>query len=43
MLTIVIDIIHVIEYIWKAAHVFYKEGDPQCGRFVSLDVQVFFT
>jgi hypothetical protein len=35
MLTIVIDIIHVIEYIWKAAHVFYKEGDPQCGRFVS--------
>jgi hypothetical protein len=34
-LIIIIDIIHVIEYIWKAAHSFYNTGDPQCGKFVS--------
>jgi hypothetical protein len=34
-LIIIIDIIHVIEYLWKASHVFYKEGDPLCEKFVS--------
>jgi hypothetical protein len=27
--TIVLDIIHVAEYIWKAAHVFHREGSPE--------------
>ena len=26
--TVVIDIIHVAEYVWKAAHVFHREGSP---------------
>ncbi len=34
-LTIIIDFIHVLEYLWKASHVFYKEGDPLCEQFVS--------
>jgi len=34
-LIVIIDIIHVIEYLWKAAHCFYKEGDPLCEQFVS--------
>ena len=24
--TIVLDIVHVIEYLWKAAHQFFEEG-----------------
>ena len=34
-LTIIIDFIHVLEYLWKASHAFYKEGDPMCEQFVS--------
>ena len=34
-LIIIIDFIHVLEYLWKASRVFYKEGDPLCERFVS--------
>ncbi len=40
--TVVLDIIHVVGYIWKAAHVFHREGSPelshwawtQCGAFL---------
>lgn len=28
-LTVVLDIIHVAEYVWKAAHVFHREGSPE--------------
>jgi len=34
-LIIIIDFIHVLEYLWKASHVFYKQGDPRCEQFVS--------
>ena len=34
-LTIIIDFIHVLEYLWKASHVFYKKGDPLCEKFVT--------
>ena len=34
-LTIVLDIIHVIEYLWKAAHVFFAEGDPAAEEWVT--------
>ena len=27
--TVVLDIIHVAEYVWKAAHVFHPEGSPE--------------
>ena len=27
--TVVLDIIHVVEYVWKAAHVFHSEGSPE--------------
>lgn len=32
--TIIIDIIHVLEYIWKAAWCFYKEGDKEAQVWV---------
>ena len=27
--TVILDIIHVVEYVWKAAHVFHEEGSPE--------------
>ena len=33
-LTIVLDVIHVLEYLWKAAWAFHKEGDPAAERWV---------
>ena len=27
--TVILDIIHVVEYVWKAAHVFHDEGSPE--------------
>jgi len=32
--TIVIDFVHVIEYLWKAAWSFHKEGDPAAETWV---------
>ncbi len=32
--TIVIDFIHVLEYLWKAAWCFYREGDPRAEAWV---------
>jgi hypothetical protein len=34
-LTVIIDIIHVLEYLWKASHALYKQGDPRGEQFVS--------
>ena len=34
-LTIVLDIIHVIEYLWKAAHVLFAEDDPEAEAWVT--------
>ncbi len=33
-LPILIDFIHVLEYLWKAAWSFYEEGDPQAEAWV---------
>lgn len=33
-LTVVVDIIHVLEYLWKAAWAFHKEGDEAAQRWV---------
>ena len=27
--TVILDIIHVVEYVWKAAHVFHREASPE--------------
>ena len=32
--TVILDIIHVVEYVWKAAHVFYREGSPELECWV---------
>lgn len=34
-LTIILDLIHVLEYLWKAAWVLHAEGDPQAEAWVS--------
>ena len=31
--TVVLDIIHVVEYVWKAAHVFHREGSPELAHW----------
>ena len=31
---IVVDFIHVLEYVWKAAWCFFAEGDPAAERWV---------
>lgn len=33
-LTIVLDVIHVLEYLWKAAYVFHQEGTPETEAWV---------
>ena len=37
--TVVLDIIHVVEYVWKAAHVFHREGSPELEYWVWTRVQ----
>ncbi len=34
-LTIILDLIHVLEYLWRAARAFYKEGDNRAEAWVS--------
>jgi hypothetical protein len=34
-ITIVLDLIHVIEYLWKAAYVFHPEGSPDAEAWVT--------
>jgi hypothetical protein len=34
-LTVVLDLIHVLEYLWKAAWVLHREGDPAAEAWVS--------
>jgi len=33
-ITIILDLIHVIEYLWEAAHVFFEESNPLCEEWV---------
>lgn len=33
-ITIVLDFIHALEYLWKAAHVFFDEGTPEIETWV---------
>jgi hypothetical protein len=36
---IVLDIVHVIEYLWKAAHQFFEEGSWECEKWVESKLQ----
>lgn len=38
-LTIILDLIHVLEYLWKAAWVLHREGDPQAEGWVSQHLE----
>ena len=31
---LILDIIHVVEYIWTIAHIKYKEGSDECKQYV---------
>ena len=37
--TVILDIIHVVEYVWKAAHVFHREGSPELAHWAWTRVQ----
>ena len=37
-LTIIVDIIHVIEYLWDAGRVFYPQGGPELEKWVEQRV-----
>ena len=37
--TVILDIIHVVEYVWKAAHVFHCEGSPDAAHWAWTRVQ----
>ena len=30
--SVILDIIHVVEYVWKAGHVFHREGSPELAH-----------
>lgn len=32
--TIILDFVHVLEYLWKAAHAFHGKGNPACETWV---------
>lgn len=34
-LIIILDFIHVLEYLWKASRAFYAETSPECEKFVT--------
>jgi hypothetical protein len=36
---VVVDFIHVLEYIWKAAWCFHSEGDPQAEQWVRVQAR----
>ena len=37
--TVILDIIHVVEYVWKAAHVFHREQSPDAAHWAWTRVQ----
>ena len=37
--TVILDIIHVVEYVWKAAHVFHREGSLELAHWAWTRVQ----
>ena len=33
-ITLIVDVIHVLEYLWKAGHVFHRDGTPEAEQWV---------
>jgi hypothetical protein len=33
-ITIVVDIVHALEYLWRAAYAFHKDGTPEAEAWV---------
>ncbi len=40
---IILDLFHVLEYIWKAAFVFHKEGSPEAEAYVRRQLRQLLT
>lgn len=40
-ITIVLDLVHVLEYLWKAAHVFHASGTPEAEQWVECRLLAF--
>ncbi len=40
---IILDLFHVLEYIWKAAYVFHKEGSPEAEAYVRRQLRQLLT
>jgi len=38
--TIILDLFHVLEYLWQAAHVFYKEGSDEAESWVKINLRL---
>jgi hypothetical protein len=36
----VLDLFHVLERLWQAAHVFHREGSPEAEQFVAQDLRL---
>jgi len=41
--TIVVDVVHVLEYLWRAAWCFYREGDPAAEQWVCTQAHQVLT
>jgi len=40
---IILDLYHVLEYLWKAAHVFYKDGSDEAENWVKENLRLLLT
>lgn len=41
--TIILDLFHVLEYLWEAAHVFHKEGSEEAEGWVRSNLRLLLT
>lgn len=40
---LILDLLHVLEYLWKAAHVFHKEGSVEAEQWVTERLRMLLT
>ena len=40
---LILDLVHVLEYLWKAAHVFHKEGSVEAEQWVTERLRMLLT
>lgn len=34
--TIVVEVVHILEYLWRAAWCSYREGDPAAAQWICI-------